>query len=370
MRILDILTLLQWSDFHYTHLYNHLRIRLKHTQTNNQLGHISPRDFTIYLRKAEEKGWISRDDNKKRGSRVEISMTRLGRLAQRYNITIDEYDRYFQTPFMIYFLIGIGNTYDLKKIQSGKLKKIPNVDENNSISVQDISSIKRSDSQYRLYGYSDLVRFSEEKTNGLLKFLEEEGILHYHSQLGRYTLKNIAFYPYINWCWGILLQNTLRTMIEIVYSSVRKPSPTEIKWMYKLFGKKWTNKIEQNCHYERSKINRMLRSQNIDDQQYYLIKGNNIIYSIKEQQFTLRSYKQLVEDTFLKPYKIEPTNKDPLIKKQNERFIAHTILNEVIPDFILNDNFIKEMKIQEDKKFLSKYIKPKPKEDVVKNDFH
>ena len=332
-----------------------------HTQTGKQLGHISPRDFTIYLRKAEEKEWIRRDDNKKRGSRVGISITRLGRLAQRYNITIDEYDRYFQAPFMIYFLIGLGNTYDLRKIQSGKLKNVPEVDESNSISTQDISN-KRSDSRYRLYGYSDLIRFSEENSNGLLKFLEEEGILHYHSQVGRYTLKNIAFYPYINWCWGILLQHTLRIMIEIIYSCVRKPSSTEIKWMETLFGRKWTNKIEQNCHHERSKINRMLISQNIDNQ-YYLINGGDIIYSIKQQQHTLKYYKQYIENIFLKPYEIESTNKDSLIKEQKELFIAHTILNEVIPDFILSDNFVKEMKIEQDKKILSKYVKPKPKED-------
>lgn len=340
-RIHTILSVLEKNKIcSYTELYDKLRENLPKDTSNHKKGNISHRDFTLYLKKAEEKQWIYSHDRGKRGTKISIEITDIGSIAHKYNISFEEYDEYFRSTALLCMLLGVGIRYDWKKLSTSEIKDIQIKSDYTSISMDDITR-RVLDNNNRLFGYMDLNRFTEKGKNGIVVFLEDKGIIKYNVKTDRYIIENKEFSIFFSKCWGMLHDYTLRIMLDFVYTCLRKPNALEKEWLKTLFGRKWVSVLERSYHQERSFRKSILNSGQEIDQRYKLIDGISLLRKITNYRNNLFYYKKHMEEQYLSS-----------ITEKHHQQIMQLLLTLIFPSFLLESDFKKLLSIKENGKYL------------------
>jgi hypothetical protein len=322
--------LIEKGNCSYIDLYNQL---IKIVQTT-----ISHRNYNLYLKNLRKKRWINKQNNMKRQNYGKYSITELGRDCYRYKIVFEEYNNYEKSFYLLFFLMGVGVSYDSTKLNNEEIKDIQLRNNYYSISKKELRK-NIMNNKGRIFGYVDFQHYSEEQFDSIFEFLMKKNILKYNNNEDRYYLINPLFQEFINKYWVILFQYTFRLMFDYVYSFVRGPQ-NDYDWLKTLFGEDYIKGWESYYNQKRSQRRNNLKMKDSNSFRHSTINGKNLLYIIKNLLDDLIIHKDCFERTYLRA-----------VTDKESQFFIERLIKLLCPEFIVKEDFVKMLNIKSNKNY-------------------
>jgi hypothetical protein len=313
----------------WTHLYDKL------VEQEENKTRISPYYLNNCLAKLEKENLTSRNDDGKRGKRIELFITDLGLQFYKNKIDFDDLTMYQKSRFLLASMIGTGVTYDGSKVSRKSISKIQSRNNYNSISLSEIKKGYVS-KRNRLFGYIDYYREIDENNElqNDLDFLVTKGILTVDSNGTDmiYSMGDRRLAHFFSLCQHLLYH--VLSFLKFIFSYVRRSSDNERDMLTGLFGQKFYNKMEIGCDAER-------------------IRVKNIIKEDTRKIGKTKDLESLLKDQLIKLNKLFKWVLQHSKQIQDQYFIVSMMLHLIIPEFLREkEKFIKSLKISSTRKYV------------------